>query len=77
MELLFDLLPTKRNSRLPKYQWQELALDIIKDFKVENKDRSSVFKWCQKDYQKALQSFAECKELKKLHAKYFFKLMSL
>jgi hypothetical protein len=63
----------------PSYEWQDLALRIIKDLGIPNFKRGSVFKAC-KDNSKELveKCLNDTKELCKSGAqwKYFFKLIT-
>ena len=77
---LKDILNKKReNKKPPAYQWQDLALRVIKELAIPNFKRSSVFKVC-KDYnkddiEKALNDTKElCQEGERW--KYFFKVIS-
>ncbi len=69
----------KEGQKPPAYQWQDLALRVIKELAIPNFKRSSVFKVC-KDYnkddiEKALNDTKElCQEGEKW--KYFFKVIS-
>jgi len=73
---LFDKKPAKKP---PAYQWQELALRLIKELNVPSYKRSSVFKIC-KDRPKMFveQCLADTKELCESKEKwqYFFKVVS-
>jgi hypothetical protein len=68
--------PTKK---APAYQWQDLALRVIKELSVPDFKRSSVFKAC-KDYNQAiiLQALTDTRELCQTGQKwqYFFKVLS-
>ena len=62
----------------PAYQWQELALKIIKDLNVPNFKRSSIFKVCRDNSQEAIErSLNDTKELCKSGEKwkYFLKVI--
>ena len=69
----------KEGKKPPAYQWQDLALRVIKELAIPNFKRSSVFKVC-KDYnkddiEKALNDTKElCQEGERW--KYFFKVIS-
>ncbi len=69
----------KEGQKPPAYQWQDLALRVIKELAIPNFKRSSVFKVC-KDYnkddiEKALNDTKElCQEGERW--KYFFKVIS-
>ena len=60
----------------PILRWQDLALEIIKEMRVEPKQKGSVFKICKQDEKTAMIAFNDCKELNKPHIKYFFKVYS-
>lgn len=66
--------------KAPAYEWQDLALTIIKDLNIPNFKRSSVFKICKnKDKQFILNCLNDTKELCKTgdRWKYFFKLTNI
>lgn len=78
LEKLGDLfnLPTKKP---PAYQWQDLALQIIRDLNIPKEKRNSVFKVCKQNSRATiLACFNDTKELCKVGQKwqYFFKLVS-
>lgn len=80
MDSFKDILKNRKETgpKPPKYKWQELAMQICHEFSVKDRrTKASVFKYCKKDYGKALKCFQECKELGKPHAHYFFKLFTL
>lgn len=79
MDSLKDILQSRvvEKKKAPAYQFQELALQIIKSFGADAKDRSSIFRYCKLDYNIALKAFNDCKELGKMNAPYFFKLLSV
>ena len=69
----------KEGQKPPAYQWQDLALRVIKELAIPNFKRSSVFKICKdydkNDIEKALNDTKElCQEGEKW--KYFFKVIS-
>ncbi|PLX27949.1 hypothetical protein C0583_01785 [Candidatus Parcubacteria bacterium] len=75
-----DIFASKiKSKKAPVYEWQDLALRIIKDLRVPNDKRSSVFKVC-KDFPKQhiINSLNDTKEL--CHSrekwKYFFKVVN-
>ncbi|MEA1962745.1 MAG: hypothetical protein U9M94_00735 [Patescibacteria group bacterium] len=75
-----DILKTRKvQKKTPAYEWQELALQIIKELKIPSNKRSSVFKMC-KQYPKTfiLQVLNDTKELCKTGDKwkYFFKIIN-
>ena len=69
----------KEGKKPPAYQWQDLALRVIKELNIPSFKRSSIFKVCKNynrnDIEKALDDTKElCLEGDKW--KYFFKLIS-
>ena len=63
----------------PAYEWQDLALRIIKELGIPNFKRSAVFKVCKENPKSYIEScLNETKELCRSGAKwkYFFKLIS-
>jgi len=65
--------------KLPAYQWQDLALRVIRELGIPNFKRNSVFKACKENSQdfieKCLNDTKElCKDGEKW--KYFFKLIT-
>lgn len=71
---------TTPRKKPPTYEWQELALKIIKDLNIPNNKRSSVFKACKTKskpiIEKALNDTKElCKTKEKW--KYFFKILNV
>lgn len=63
----------------PAYDWQEVALRVIKELNVPNFKRSSVFKVCkEKSKKEIVQGLNDTKELCKsgVKWKYFFKILS-
>ncbi|MBU0646799.1 hypothetical protein KKC67_01535 [Patescibacteria group bacterium] len=80
LEKLGDLfnLPVK-TKKLPAYQWQDLALQIIRELEIPNNKRNSVFRVCKlKSRAVILGCLNDTKELCKTGQKwsYFFKLTS-
>lgn len=74
-----DILKLKKNKKPPTYEWQDLALTIIKELKVPNFKRSSVFKICKenrKDF--VIRCLNDTRELCKTGQcwKYFFKVIN-
>jgi len=65
--------------KAPAYEWQDLALQIIKELDIPNFKRNSVFKTC-KDHPKEFvkQCLNDTKELCETGEKwkYFFKIVS-
>lgn len=65
--------------KAPAYQWQELALRIIKDLNIPADKKSSVFKACRENSKNFIeQSLNDTKELCKTGDKwkYFFKIVN-
>lgn len=69
----------KEGKKPPAYQWQDLALRIIKELNIPSYKRNSVFKVC-KDYDKDFveKALDDTKELCQISEKwkYFFKVIS-
>jgi len=63
--------------KAPKYQFQELALEIIKGLKDGSDHKSSIFKCCKMNETRARKCYKDCQELNKPFVDYFFKLMGL
>jgi hypothetical protein len=74
-----DLFNKPQKIKPPTYQWQELALKVIKDLHIPNDKKNSVFKIC-KQYPKVIveKSLNDTKELCQTGEKwkYFFKIIS-
>jgi len=69
----------QKRKKPPAYQWQELALKIIKELNIPNNKKSSVFKVCKEQGKHIIERcFNETKELCKGKDKwqYFFKLIN-
>lgn len=69
----------KDKKKPPAYEWQDLALRIIKDLSVPAFKRNSVFKVCKENPKQFIETcLSDTKELCKTGAKwnYFFKLIS-
>jgi len=78
MEGIGDILSKKVSKKAPAYQWQDLALRVIKDLNAPAFKRSSVFKVCR-DYPETriMQALNDTKELCTGPNKwaYFFKII--
>jgi hypothetical protein len=83
-QTLGDIFQAKKESKQatiksPAYQWQDLALKIIKDLKIPSFKRNSVFKIC-KEYPRAFveSCVTDTKELCETGEKwkYFFKVVA-
>lgn len=80
MEPIKNIISTQKKRvpvKAPTYKWQELPLKILNEFDVVDNEKSSIFKHCKDNPQKALIAYNECVELGKKNAPYFFKLMSI
>jgi len=74
-----DILAKKITTKPPAYEWQQLALEIIKDLKIPQSKRNSVFAVCKKYPRIYLEKcLNETKELCQSGEqwKYFFKLIT-
>lgn len=73
-----ELMKNKAIKKPPVYQWQDLALRVIKDLEIPKNKRSSVFQICKK-YSKPIveRALNDTKELCKSGEKwrYFFKVI--
>jgi hypothetical protein len=81
-ENLKDLLASKLKKtnqiKPPAYEWQELALRLIKELNIPNFKRASVFKVCKENSKELIEKcLNDTKELCKTGEKwkYFFKLI--
>lgn len=74
-----NILQNKKIAKAPAYEWQDLALQIIKELNVPRFKKNSVFKVCR-DYPKVtiLKALNDTKELRPTGEKwkYFFKILS-
>ena len=80
MDSLAEILDKKQPAvKAPAYQWQDLALQIIKELNIPGFKRNSVFKAC-KDHPRPviLKAMNDTKELCQSGEKwkYFFKVLS-
>ena len=78
-EKIKDLLGKKPSKKPPAYQWQELALRIIKELSIPNFKRSAVFKVCKENSKNFIEKcLNDTKELCQTGErwKYFFKIVS-
>ena len=74
-----DVFKNKQTIKPPAYQWQELALWVIKELSVPNFKRSAVFKACKENTEKDIkQAVIDTKELCQTGQKwaYFFKVIA-
>jgi len=80
MDSIKDILNNKKKSskiKPPKFRWQEVALKVIEDFKVDKTKKSSVFKACKDDVNMATRVSAYCLEGDKNTIEYFFKMYNI
>ena len=80
LEQLKDIFRSRQPTKKPPtYEWQDLALRIIKELGIPNFKRSAVFKVCKENSKSYIERcLNETKELCRTGAKwkYFFKLIS-
>lgn len=79
MDDIKKILEQKTNKKPPAYEWQDLALNIIKELAIPEFKRSSVFKMCKEKNQTIIrQALNDTKELCQTGTKwqYFFKILS-
>ena len=71
-QLIANRLPKKKP---PKYQWQELAMEIIKSIPDSYTVSSSViFRTCKMNPGAAKNALIDCRELSKCYIKYYLKV---
>ena len=79
-EHLGDIFQRKAGEKKPPaYQWQDLALRVIKDLRIPNQKRSAVFKVCKDNPKEFIEKcFNDTKELCDQGEmwRYFFKLVN-
>ena len=80
LEQLKDIFKARQAvKKPPAYEWQDLALKIIKELSIPNFKRNAVFKVCKENSKFYIERcLNETKELCRTGAKwkYFFKLIS-
>lgn len=79
MDNIKDILKNKTSKKPPAYQWQDLALTVIKELSIPNFKRSSAFKACKENSEAIIrQALTDTKELCQSGEKwkYFFKILS-
>ncbi len=79
MQNIGEIFSTRKSPKAPAYEWQDLALLIIKELNIPNFKRSSIFKICRDhDKQFILNCLNDTKELCKTGEKwrYFFKIIN-
>jgi len=71
-----DILKNQTRVKPPAYEWQDMALRVIKELKIPNDKRSAVFKVCKIRHKMFIeQCLNDTKELAlKEKWRYFFKL---
>ena len=78
MQDLAAILKARKTVKPPAYEWQDLALRIIKELGIPDFKRSAVFKICRDHHKNTIEkAMNETKELCKNGSKwqYFFKVM--
>lgn len=79
MQDLAAILKARKTVKPPAYEWQDLALRIIKELGIPDFKRSAVFKICRDHHKNTIEkAMNETKELCKTGSKwqYFFKVMA-
>ncbi|MDD5071686.1 MAG: hypothetical protein PHQ42_03050 [Patescibacteria group bacterium] len=80
LEKIGDIFKSRKPAKKPPaYEWQDLALRIIKELSIPNFKRSAVFKVCKENSKSYIERcLNETKELCRSGAKwkYFFKLIN-
>ncbi len=79
MQDLAAILKARKTVKPPAYEWQDLALRIIKELGIPDFKRSAVFKICRDQHKNTIEkAMNETKELCKTGSKwqYFFKVMA-
>lgn len=74
-----DIFKQKKQQPAPAYQWQDLALHVIKELRVPNFKRNSVFKACKENTRSVIEKcMNDTKELCRTgdQWKYFFKIIN-
>lgn len=79
-EQLGDIFRKKAEKKKPPaYEWQDLALRVIRELRIPNNKRSAVFKACKENHKEFIEKcFNDTKELCDQGEmwRYFFKLIS-
>lgn len=77
-EEIKKLLKRRETIKPPAYEWQDLALRVIRELGVPRYKKSAVFKICKEYHKTAIErAFNETKELAhKERWKYFFKVIN-
>ncbi len=79
MEGIKEIIKNKQTKKAPAYQWQDIALKIIKELSIPDFKRSSIFKVCRDNNQAIInQALTDTKELCNTGEKwkYFLKILS-
>jgi hypothetical protein len=75
---LSDLISKRTVKKAPAFEWQDLALRVIKELNIPNNKRSSVFRVCKQQSKQIVErAMNDTKELCKTGEKwrYFFKVI--
>ncbi|MEA3449711.1 MAG: hypothetical protein U9Q85_01915 [Patescibacteria group bacterium] len=78
MDTINKIIKSKTTKKPPAYEWQDLALQVIKELKIPGFKRGSVFKVCKNNSkQTILNAMNDTKELCETGDKwkYFFKIL--
>lgn len=73
-----ELMKNRVIKKAPAFEWQDLALRVIKELNIPNNKRSSVFRVCKQNTKQIVErAMNDTKELCKTAEKwrYFFKLI--
>lgn len=73
-----ELMKNRVIKKAPAFEWQDLALRVIKELNIPNNKRSSVFRVCKQNTKQIVErAMNDTKELCKTGEKwrYFFKLI--
>ncbi len=77
MEKISAIINTQTETKKPpKFQWQELALEII-EYLSDCDKKSSIFRCCKQNERAAKFAFEDCKELGKPYTMYFLKVFNI
>lgn len=79
MDNLGDILKNRKIVKPPAYEWQDLALRLIKELSIPDFKRSAVFKVCRDQSKNTIEiAMNDTKELCKTGSKwqYFFKVIA-
>lgn len=79
MDNLADILKNRKIIKPPAYEWQDLALRLVKELSIPDFKRSAVFKICRDQSKNNIETaINDTKELCKTGSKwqYFFKVIA-